>query len=145
MRLYSDIIDRAALHAAAFTVRHELHQDIYIEDCESTHGRRRKHSLNFHCASFSGSRRQNRNGSREPAASWAAWGWLIAELFRRDPNAHIGQYKGVSDFRRRCQSAHDHRVKYERRFGENKRSDYGKDISFLSLIKGRRTNPKATF
>lgn len=32
------------------------------------------------------------------AASWTEWGWFIARVFERDPNARCGQYKTLDDF-----------------------------------------------
>lgn len=32
------------------------------------------------------------------AASWTEWGWFIARVFMRDPNARVGDYRGVDDF-----------------------------------------------
>jgi hypothetical protein len=57
--------------------------------------------ITFYCSSMYGKRAANgRPGER--AASWTAWGWLIADLLKRDPNAIVGQYKGVEDFKRQC-------------------------------------------
>jgi hypothetical protein len=32
------------------------------------------------------------------AATYAEWGWFIAELFAIDPDATFGPYKGIDDF-----------------------------------------------
>lgn len=37
------------------------------------------------------------------AASWTAYGYLIARLFLVDPAAIIGSYKGVADFVKQCE------------------------------------------
>lgn len=36
----------------------------------------------------------------EMAASWTEWGWFIARVFEIDPDARVGDYKGVDDFNR---------------------------------------------
>ena len=32
------------------------------------------------------------------AASWTEWGWFLARVFAKDPEARAGQYRGVEDF-----------------------------------------------
>lgn len=36
--------------------------------------------------------------AREMAASWTEWGWFLARVFDRDPDARCGDYRGVEDF-----------------------------------------------
>ena len=57
-------------------------------------------AITFYCVSYNGTRRCN--GRDGFAATWSAWGYLIAELFNRDPSAIIGQYRGREDFIRKC-------------------------------------------
>lgn len=40
------------------------------------------------------------DGDSGMAASWTEWGWFLARVFERDPNARCGQYKGVEHFNR---------------------------------------------
>jgi hypothetical protein len=35
------------------------------------------------------------------AATYSEWGWFLAEVFRDDPQAICGPYKGLSDFNRK--------------------------------------------
>lgn len=88
-------------------------------------------AMTFYGESFTGKRRVNRQGRSDAyAASWAAWGWFIAELYNRDPNARIGHYKNREDFRRSCQQFHDARE----RFGFRTKDEPGRDISFLEHL-----------
>lgn len=102
------------LYEAAYVARQHGH-DFHIEELAvSPRG-----ALTFYGESYTGKHRVNRHGRSDAyAATWAAWGWFIAELFNRDPDARIGQYKGVADFRRQCQEMHDP----------------GHDISFLDHL-----------
>lgn len=59
---------------------------------------------------------------------------VIGELFRRDPEAIIGQYKSVEDFRRQCREAQEWRGRYTEIVGHEPRSTMGADISFLELV-----------
>lgn len=95
-------VERAARYA-----RSKGH-DIFIADLEvSPRG-----AITFHAESEDGRRATNRGGrndgfgydgfgySRGRAASWTAWGWLIADLFARNPNANgVGWYKNIEDFK----------------------------------------------
>src|ERR1700745_3459087 len=73
--------------------------DIWIEDIAVGP----KGAITFYCSSLNGKRATNR-GDGARAASWTAWGYLIADLFKRDPNAVIGQYRGMKDFAAQCRS-----------------------------------------
>jgi hypothetical protein len=57
------------------------------------------------------------------AASWTAWGYFIARLFQLDPEARVGQYNGLNDFRYQCERMHEISDKHY------------SDISFLNLEK----------
>jgi hypothetical protein len=115
MRLYSDTLRTSDLFAAAeWAQRHG--QDIYVEDHMERRGRKRAWSIEFHCASYHGTRKQNRGGSNAPAASWKAWGYLITYLFNKDANAIIGWYENPTHFMEQTTKMKDWRKKYD---GEN--------------------------
>lgn len=115
------------LYEAARVAR-EHGQDFHIEELAvSPRG-----AMTFYGESWSGNRRVNRQGRSDAyAAKWQAWGWFIAELFNRDPDARIGQYKGVADFVRQCEEFHQARERY----GFRTQDDPGRDISFLEHVK----------
>lgn len=119
-----DVID--AIHAAVFTHG----QDIYLD--EWSQGPRG--AKNFYCAAEHGSYATGRNdNSGKRAASWTAYGWVIAELFTRDPNAHIGQYRGRDHFIRTIYGE-QRRYIIRESLGVKSRSKIGADCSFLSLF-----------
>jgi hypothetical protein len=110
---------------AAEQVAQEHGQDIYIVELATSP----RGAITFYCESVNGKRsvnRRDRSGGK--AASWTAWGWLIAELFRRDSNAHVGHYKGVEDFIRACREMHE----WHKKFGGSRPIGY--DIGFLELV-----------
>lgn len=41
----------------------------------------------------------NRGAAHDSAATWDEWGVFIDDLFRTDPDAVIGDYRGYDDFR----------------------------------------------
>lgn len=57
--------------------------------------RKREHGF---VVRLSGSSPYNMQRLLDKAATWDEWGIFIAELFRRDINAVIGQYKSLDDF-----------------------------------------------
>ena len=83
------------VQGAARYARHRGH-DIFIAEIE----RSPRGSITFYCESEHGRRASNRSGGRGHAASWTAWGWLIADLFTRNPDATgVGFYKDIEDFK----------------------------------------------
>lgn len=131
MNIRSNIIDRDRLEIAAVHARKQFGADIYVHEVSQTRGRSMKFSLTFYAYSLHGRRHTNR-GDGELAASWSDYGILIAELFDRDPDAIIGQYKGRADFVKQCTAMHVSREQYHRKNGGT--NPYG-DIQFLSLHK----------
>lgn len=116
--------------AASFA--RERGQDIYVEEIATSP----RGAVTFYCEAEHGryaTNRQGRGGSTGRAATWTAWGWLIAELFRRDPDARIGQYRGVDDFRRQCSEMRQHHD-FRRRAGVSRKAEPGEDISFLEHV-----------
>ena len=82
-------------------------QDIYVYDVvQGTRG-----AITFHGYAYAGRYAANRsNGQR--AATWDAWGYLIAELYNRDTSAVIGPYKDASHFIEVCASERDRITQY---------------------------------
>lgn len=132
MRLTSDIIDRAELESAAFHARAQHHQDIHVHEIAVGRARGKKYGITFYAHSLHGTRATNR-GDGERAATWTAWGFLIAELFARDPKAKIGQYENIHDFIATCIFASEARAKYVEQQGKGV-NPYA-DISFLKIVK----------
>lgn len=112
MRLHSDTITVNDLFQAAEKARQDG-QDIFIADAALVGSRTRAHRIDFHAGAANGRYARNSGhygGDRyNRAASWSAWGYLIAHLFAQDPNAVIGQYKSRDHFRQLC-AAEVHRL-----------------------------------
>lgn len=126
----NSIIDTHDVAAAVSRARNEYGQDIYLD--EVTVGE--KGAINFYCASVSGRYSVNRRGrTNARAASWTAWGYVIATLFSIDPWAHIGQYKGMSDFVTKIGEARATHMR-RRGMGINKEGEPGQNCHFLTLL-----------
>lgn len=44
------------------------------------------------------------------AATWDEWGWFMAEVYNRDPNAKIGSYRSEDDFHGQTMHKYDERI-----------------------------------
>jgi len=109
MKLYSNKITEGGLDSAFHQARSVNGADIYPVDVRTFRPRRDGFTsgIQFYAESYSGNRA---TGHREigsyplddvpRAASWDAYGYVIARLFLVDPDAVIGQYSGVEDFKR---------------------------------------------
>lgn len=120
------------VHLAISKARYQHNQDIWLDsDRGVTVGKRG--AITFYCHStwgkFASGRHDNPEGYR--AASWTAWGYVIAELFRVDPHAHIGHYASMAHFIDRCLDEHE---RYFLRQSLGVRGDTGADVSFLLLV-----------
>jgi hypothetical protein len=114
VRLYSDKITEADLCRAFRLARLENGADIWPEDVRTFRPRRAgfRNGLHFYAYSHCGNRPTGHRmiGSYPlddvaRAASWDAYGYVIARLFMIDRQAHIGQYCGVADFRRQVRQS----------------------------------------
>jgi hypothetical protein len=105
-------------------------QDIHLEELVTgTRG-----GIQFWCYSQNGKFSTGRNDSHGlKAATWTAYGYVIAELFSRDPNAHIGHYRGRDHFIR-CIYSEQRRYILRQSLGVRGSSGVGSDCSFLSLL-----------
>lgn len=125
-------LTEADLYAAANIARTQHGQDFHIEESATSP----RGAITFYGESYSGKRPTNR-GSGAKAATWVAWGYFIAELFNRDPNAVIGQYRGVEHFKRQCREAREWFERYGEIGGRKRPADsLGSDISFLDTLTG---------
>jgi hypothetical protein len=114
MKLHSDTLTTGDVMAACQVARQNFGQDVYCEESANVGSRSRRNGVIFYLESLHGRRSNNRQRSDGVrAASWSAWGYVIAELFNLDPNAIIGQYAGVADFRNQCEAARKHREKLD--------------------------------
>lgn len=99
--MHSDKLTKRDVLDAATIARSGYGQDIYVDEIMSNGSRSRASAVTFYAASANGSRASNRHGKTSAkAASWTAYGYLIAELFRRDADAIVGPYNGADDFAR---------------------------------------------
>lgn len=80
--------------------------------CELYVGKRTRRIDGVHLRSGKGTHRPNpgtsdRSGAGwtegEMAASWTEWGWFLARVFERDPNARCGDYRSAADFHEQTQ------------------------------------------
>lgn len=108
MKLHSDTLRRHDVQEAARVAREHGH-DIYVDEIAECGSKSRRRGITFYCESMDGPRA--RNGREGRAASWDAYGWLIAELFNRDPSAIIGYYKSPSHFLLECRLSGERMMK----------------------------------
>lgn len=106
MKLYSDKIGCTEVYGAFSAARLKDDQDISVVDMRSFRPRGPEHNgVEFYAESCNGARATGHHpigsfrGCDLPrAASWTAYGYVIARLFALDPAARIGQYDGRADF-----------------------------------------------
>jgi hypothetical protein len=106
MKLYSNKITSDDVHEAFRLARLLNGADIWPDDVRDFRPRMRgfTHGVEFYAYSHDGTRAVNPGRSHwttedlPRAASWDDYGWMIAHLFKIDPEAVIGQYKGRADF-----------------------------------------------
>ena len=97
MKVYSDILDEKDFHEAC---PGRVHLAVFEQ-----HPRPRKRSRGW-TIGLTGTSPYTSQLSREKAATWDEHGFWMAELFRRDPDAEIGIYKGAQDFNQKTDGAY---------------------------------------
>lgn len=112
MKLHSDVLTKTDIHQAC-TVANQHGQDIFCDEIVEQGSQKRKRGITFYCEALSGPR--SRNGRDGYAASWDAYGWVIAELFNRDPNAIIGWYESPSHFLLECRTQAERRKERDKK------------------------------
>ena len=105
MKVYSDILTEDKVRRAFASAR-SCGADIWMSDIRTWKPRGHAYGTEFWAESHHGTKASahwpladsgnRRNAPR--AASWSAYGWLIAILFRDDPDARIGCYDGAAVF-----------------------------------------------
>jgi hypothetical protein len=107
MKVYSTKITSDDVRKAFRLARLENAADIWPDDVRDFRPRLAgySHGVQFYAYSHDGTRpTAHRTIGSYPlddearAASWDDYGWMIAHLFKIDPDAIIGQYKGRADF-----------------------------------------------
>jgi hypothetical protein len=98
MKIYSDRITEDDVKFAFHRARMHNHADIRIQDIITWTPRNQAYGTELHAVSDNGRRAVNR-GTGGRAASWEDWGFVIAYLYRLDPEARIGIYTSRADFR----------------------------------------------
>lgn len=113
------------------TARGEYGQDIYLQ--EGWTGPRGQ--VQFWCNSAHGKYATGRNEDTGRAATWTAYGYVIALLFTRDPDARIGHYRSRDHFVN-CVYAEQNRyiVRESMNWPRHRKEGPGSDCSFLSLL-----------
>lgn len=115
MKIHSDVLTVEDVVQCASLCRARHGVDVQIGELVATGSRKRAHGVTFKGYALSGRYAANSgvHGADSPrAATWSAWGYLIAELFARDPAAIIGTYDGAADFVAQCESAAQTRHDY---------------------------------
>lgn len=106
MKIYSNIITESDVRAA-FTSAQVRNADIYIDgDIRTWKPRKEQYGTEVFAASRHGRAATGHVPARESgprddyprAASWDAWGYVIAYLFNADPHARVGFYDNEADF-----------------------------------------------
>jgi hypothetical protein len=109
MKIHSNILSEVHVMNAARKAR-DNGADIDVYDLSSHGSRKRNSRIDFYAKSENGKHASAHGGwggsgnTTVRAASWSDYGYLMAELFRIDPNAIIGQYDGLDSFKDRCRS-----------------------------------------
>jgi hypothetical protein len=106
MKIYSNRLTEHDVYSAFHQARTTNGADIWPEDVRAFRPRSEfRNGIQFYAYSHGGNRATGHRsiGSysleyEARAASWDAYGWVIARLYLIDPNARIGQYRDVADF-----------------------------------------------
>lgn len=115
MKIHSDSLTIEDVVQCASICRAQHGVDIQIGEHVAVGSRKRASGITFKGYALAGRYACNSSvyGADDPrAATWSAWGYLIAELYRLDPLAIVGQYANVFDFVGQCESMHDARQRY---------------------------------
>jgi hypothetical protein len=106
MKLYSNLLTTEDVFWAFADARRMDGQDIRHQDVRAFVPRGYRNGVEFYAYSVTGKRAsahrpqggQFYGPDAARAATWDAWGYVIARLFDRDPEARIGYYDGRNDF-----------------------------------------------
>jgi len=90
--------------------------------------------VQFWCNSAHGRYATGRNEDTGRAATWAAWGYVIAELYCLDPNAHIGHYRSRHHFITAVYQAQRAFIRRQQLGIRNRFDQAGGNCHFLSLF-----------
>lgn len=111
MKIHSDTLTQDDLYNSLFAAndRGRVADSVYFDILDPAGSRKRLRAFEVRLASSEklpgDNRRLTNSGTRGAGNLWAAtydeWGWIIAEIFKRDPSATVGDYDGVDDFNRR--------------------------------------------
>lgn len=116
MRLHTDKLTGLDLYKIRKAVIDEnlIAPHVYFDKLDGRGSRSRARAFDVHLATatkLKGDGRRwlntgNEGAGNEYAATYDEWGWLIAEIFERDPEAIFGNYKGREDFHRQTHGAY---------------------------------------
>lgn len=130
MKLYSDILTDVDVFEAFNNARNLHNQVIWSVDVRSFKPRSQyANGVEFFAEGNSPHATGHRVigsyplGSVSRAATWSAYGYVIAALYQKDESAKIGFYKSKQDFILSCMSQWSHRQQYKR-----------ETIDFLKLV-----------
>lgn len=116
MRLHTDKLTTLDLNNIREAVVNAGLMDgaVHFDKLEPRGSRTRRAAFEVHLATEAkrtgdGRRRQNSGtsgGGPAYAATYDEWGWLISEIFERDPEAVFGNYKSRDDFHNQTHGAY---------------------------------------
>jgi hypothetical protein len=108
MKLHSDILNRDSINRAMDNAKAagDVARHVHFYIFEESRSRKRANGFEIQLGTYTkvpGDKRGHKNSgnggaSSVYAATYDEWGWFIAELFRMDPDAIFGNYKGLKDF-----------------------------------------------
>ena len=95
MKIHSDVLTYRDIHAS-------IPDTCYVEWFAVAGSKQRERAWDVR---ISGSSKYNMSGLPAKAATWDEWGYFLRDLFKIDPNAICGRYKGVEDFNKKTENA----------------------------------------
>lgn len=109
MKLHSDILTRDSINRAMDIAKSagDVARHVHFHIFEERGSRKRANGFEIQLGTYTkvpGDKRGYKNSgqtgadTRVYAATYDEWGFFIAELFKMDPDAIFGNYKGVKDF-----------------------------------------------
>ncbi len=105
MKMYSNTLTEADVAVAFQEARALDGQDVFVTDVRSFRARKTSFGIEFYAEAMNGKQATGHrpHGSyplagQPRAASWTAYGYVIARLYQKDPDAMIGRYGNAQDF-----------------------------------------------
>lgn len=104
MKVWTEVLTVGQLHSCAYAVNAEFPGcAVYLLDHKMRmHNGPRVRRIDGVSLRSTYNRRHPNSGTEGSewggTASWTEWGWFLARVFERDPDARCGDYRGKDDF-----------------------------------------------